>query len=89
MPVSIHTALDRLDELAGASDRATLAALRDRLESTRLRVLVVGEAKRGKSIAGGTADEPHRLARSLPAGLGGVGASGAGAVGVLLLSRRQ
>jgi small GTP-binding protein len=47
--VSIQAAIDQLDELAGESDRPTLAALRDRLTSARLRVLVVGEAKRGKS----------------------------------------
>jgi len=41
--------LDRLDELADDADRTALAALRDRLDSARLRVLVVGEAKRGKS----------------------------------------
>ena len=41
--------LDRLGELADDSDRVALAALRDRLDSARLRVLVVGEAKRGKS----------------------------------------
>jgi small GTP-binding protein len=49
MPASIQAAIDQLDELAGAADRQALAALRDRLASTRLRVLVVGEAKRGKS----------------------------------------
>jgi hypothetical protein len=42
-------ALDALAGLAGAADAATLAALRDRLAAARLRVLVVGEAKRGKS----------------------------------------
>ncbi len=41
--------LDRLGELADEDDRETLAALRDRLDSGRLRVLVAGEAKRGKS----------------------------------------
>jgi Dynamin family len=41
--------LDRLGELADDTDRVALAALRDRLDSARLRVLVVGEAKRGKS----------------------------------------
>jgi len=46
-------ALDKaLEELAGLGDerdRGQLAALRDRLAAARLRVLVAGEAKRGKS----------------------------------------
>ncbi len=42
-------ALESLGALAGDADRDALAALRDRLESARLRVLVAGEAKRGKS----------------------------------------
>jgi GTP-binding protein EngB required for normal cell division len=42
-------ALDELSALAGADDRATLAGLRGRLRERRLRVLVAGEAKRGKS----------------------------------------
>jgi small GTP-binding protein len=42
-------ALDELAALAGPPDAAFLAALRDRLLAARLRVLVVGEAKRGKS----------------------------------------
>jgi small GTP-binding protein len=41
-------ALDALSGLAG-DDRAALAALRGRLAEQRLRVLVAGEAKRGKS----------------------------------------
>jgi GTPase SAR1 family protein len=41
--------LDSLGELAGDAERETLAALADRLQSARLRVLVAGEAKRGKS----------------------------------------
>jgi Dynamin family len=45
----IRAVLARLDELAGDADRDELAALADRLESARLRVLVAGEAKRGKS----------------------------------------
>jgi small GTP-binding protein len=45
----IGALLDALDELGGAADRETLVALRDRLDSARLRVLVAGEAKRGKS----------------------------------------
>jgi GTP-binding protein EngB required for normal cell division len=49
MQIPVRAALDRLGQLAGSADRATLAALRDRLDTTRLRVLVVGEAKRGKS----------------------------------------
>jgi small GTP-binding protein len=42
-------ALDELAELADPADATALAALRDRLQAARLRVLVVGEAKRGKS----------------------------------------
>ena len=45
----LSAVLDRLDELADDTDHAALAALRDRLDSARLRVLVAGEAKRGKS----------------------------------------
>lgn len=41
--------LDSLGELGDDSDREVLAALAGRLESARLRVLVAGEAKRGKS----------------------------------------
>jgi GTP-binding protein EngB required for normal cell division len=46
---SILAALSQLDTLAADADRDTLHALRDRLQSARLRVLVAGEAKRGKS----------------------------------------
>ena len=42
-------ALERLSALAGPEDCVALAELRDRLEGLRLRVLVAGEAKRGKS----------------------------------------
>jgi Dynamin family len=42
-------ALDLLSGLAGEQDRAALDALRGRLAGHRLRVLVAGEAKRGKS----------------------------------------
>ena len=42
-------ALDQLSALAGEEDRAALDALRGRLAAHRLRVLVAGEAKRGKS----------------------------------------
>lgn len=42
-------ALSELPALAGVDDRATLASLRGRLRERRLRVLVAGEAKRGKS----------------------------------------
>ena len=38
-----------LSVLASGADREMLAGLRERLEARRLRVLVVGEAKRGKS----------------------------------------
>jgi small GTP-binding protein len=46
---ALTSALDDLTALAGAADIGALAALRDRLQAARLRVLVVGEAKRGKS----------------------------------------
>ena len=49
LPDDLVPALDALAGLAGAANAATLAALRDRLAAARLRVLVVGEAKRGKS----------------------------------------
>ena len=52
LPDDLRPALDALAGLAGAADAATLAtlaALRERLAAARLRVLVVGEAKRGKS----------------------------------------
>jgi GTP-binding protein EngB required for normal cell division len=42
-------ALDELAELGTNEDRERIAALRDRLDAARLRVLVAGEAKRGKS----------------------------------------
>ena len=42
-------ALDELSRLGGDDDRAALDALRGRLAGQRLRVLVAGEAKRGKS----------------------------------------
>jgi small GTP-binding protein len=45
----IAAALESLAALADDADLDALAALRDRLESARLRVLVAGEAKRGKS----------------------------------------
>ena len=43
------TALTELAALGGGDDRATLDTLRGRLAGRRLRVLVAGEAKRGKS----------------------------------------
>ena len=43
------TSLDELSALAGADDRAVLGGLRSRLQERMLRVLVAGEAKRGKS----------------------------------------
>jgi small GTP-binding protein len=49
LPDALTSALDELAGLADASDAALLAALRERLRAARLRVLVVGEAKRGKS----------------------------------------
>ena len=45
----LAVALDGLSALAGPEDRAALAELTDRLRQRRLRVLVAGEAKRGKS----------------------------------------
>jgi GTP-binding protein EngB required for normal cell division len=45
----LAAALDELSALAGTGDRAALAGLRDRLRQQLLRVLVAGEAKRGKS----------------------------------------
>ena len=52
MPDGDRTLADALDELSTLGtkrDREQLAAVRDRLAEARLRVLVVGEAKRGKS----------------------------------------
>jgi hypothetical protein len=46
---SLLAALDELSGLGGESERAALDALRSRLAERRLRVLVAGEAKRGKS----------------------------------------
>jgi GTP-binding protein EngB required for normal cell division len=46
---TLDSALSELAALGTERDRERLAALRDRLESARLRVLVAGEAKRGKS----------------------------------------
>lgn len=45
----LERALDALDRLAGAADRPALATLHERLSERRLRILVAGEAKRGKS----------------------------------------
>jgi GTP-binding protein EngB required for normal cell division len=46
---ALVSALGELTALGTERDREQLAALRDRLDAARLRVLVVGEAKRGKS----------------------------------------
>jgi hypothetical protein len=46
---ALAAALDELAALGTDQDREQIAALRDRLAATRLRVLVAGEAKRGKS----------------------------------------
>ncbi len=46
---TLRSLLDRLDEVSDEAGHGTLAVLRDRLEAGRLRVLVAGEAKRGKS----------------------------------------
>jgi small GTP-binding protein len=48
-PDALLVALDELAGLAPAADGELLAALGARLRAARLRVLVVGEAKRGKS----------------------------------------
>jgi GTP-binding protein EngB required for normal cell division len=45
----LPAALDGLSAVAGPGDHAALADLRDRLRQQLLRVLVAGEAKRGKS----------------------------------------
>jgi len=45
----LAAALDKLAGLAAVGDRERIASLRDRLDEARLRVLVAGEAKRGKS----------------------------------------
>jgi Dynamin family len=47
--IAIRDVLDELSQLAGEPDRDALVALRERLDAIRLRVLVAGEAKRGKS----------------------------------------
>ncbi len=49
LPGTLLITLDELAALAPAADHEMLAALRERLRAARLRVLVVGEAKRGKS----------------------------------------
>jgi GTP-binding protein EngB required for normal cell division len=46
---ALASALDQLAALGTDQDREQIAALRDRLDAARLRVLVAGEAKRGKS----------------------------------------
>ncbi len=46
---ALASALAKLSALGTERDREQLAALLDRLEAARLRVLVAGEAKRGKS----------------------------------------
>jgi GTP-binding protein EngB required for normal cell division len=45
----LHSAIGELAALGTERDRERLTALQDRLESARLRTLVAGEAKRGKS----------------------------------------
>jgi hypothetical protein len=45
----LAAALDELAALGTDGDREQIASLRDRLDAARLRVLVAGEAKRGKS----------------------------------------
>jgi predicted GTPase len=46
---ALVSALKELAALGTDRDREQLAALRERLDAARLRVLVAGEAKRGKS----------------------------------------
>jgi GTP-binding protein EngB required for normal cell division len=46
---ALASGLDQLAALGTDQDREQIAALRDRLDAARLRVLVAGEAKRGKS----------------------------------------
>jgi Dynamin family len=46
---ALASALDQLAALGTDQDREQIAALRDRLDAARLRVLVAGEAERGKS----------------------------------------
>src|ERR1700678_1408830 len=46
---ALATALDELAALGTDRDREQLGTVRGRLDEARLRVLVVGEAKRGKS----------------------------------------
>jgi ribosome biogenesis GTPase A len=46
---TLASALNELAALGTDREREQLAALLDRLDAARLRVLVVGEAKRGKS----------------------------------------
>jgi GTP-binding protein EngB required for normal cell division len=46
---ALAAALDQLAALGTDRDREQIAALQDRLDAARLRVLVAGEAKRGKS----------------------------------------
>ena len=46
---ALAAALDKLAVLGTDRDHEQIAALRDRLDAARLRVLVAGEAKRGKS----------------------------------------
>jgi predicted GTPase len=46
---ALAAALGELAALGTDKDREQIAALRDRLKAARLRVLVAGEAKRGKS----------------------------------------
>ena len=65
MPNSESTLVSALGELAALGterDREQLAALLDRLDAARLRVLVVGEAKRGKSTLVNALLRPGRAA---------------------------
>ncbi len=67
---ALAAALSTVAALGTARDREQLMAVRDRIASQRLRVLVAGEAKRGRAPGECAADRAapgsHRLPRSRP-----------------------